>query len=341
VTALPSPSEPERFLAEARRLAAREAWPELARACDEGWHPEWVTEFPELAVLRAESELRVGAPQAARSCLLLGIPVLERRADAANLRRAINLLGAAHFELGDLADAEAAFQRALELANLDGDHLLIARATNNLGSIVNIRAQHEAALAFYQLAIPAYQRLGSALGLATTHHNMAITYRDIDQLDEADRCELRAIEFAREAGSVQLLAVARAGRAELALRKGDARTAEAGARLAVSEYAGIPDPVGEADALRIVGSARTAAGEPDRALQALDRAVELATTHASALIEAECRRGRAEAYGALGRLPEARTDAAASIAVFERLGATADAAALHAWVARLGQSGPI
>ena len=144
---MPSPSEPERFLAEARHLAAREAWQDLARELEARWDPAWVAGYPELAVLRAEAELRTGEPRAARHCLLLGIPVLERRCDAANLRRAINLLGAAHFELGDLDEAEAAFQRALELANLDGDQLLISRATNNLGSIVNIRAQHEAALA--------------------------------------------------------------------------------------------------------------------------------------------------------------------------------------------------
>ncbi|HMV32260.1 MAG TPA: tetratricopeptide repeat protein, partial [Gemmatimonadales bacterium] len=181
-------------------------------------------------VAAAERELRQGLLRPARERLLAALPVLER-GDAAVYRRAVNMLGAAHFELGELAEASAAFARALELANHAGDALVLGRACNNLGMIANVTGRREEALTQYQLAIPAYQRVGSTAGLAETCHNLAITYRDLGQYDPADRYERRAIGYAREAGNQRLLAMAHVGRGDLSLRRGEAAVAEAGARL--------------------------------------------------------------------------------------------------------------
>jgi tetratricopeptide (TPR) repeat protein len=260
---------------------------------------------------------------------------IERAADGAALRRAANLLGAAHFELGELDAARAAFERAVELASGDGDDFLVARATNSLGAIANIRGEHGRALSLYQLAIPMHQRIGSAIGLAESWHNMAITYRDVRNLGEADECERRAMEYAREAGSARLAAMAQAGRAELSLLRGDPELAHAGARRAASEYAAVPDPIGEADALRLAGAARLASGAVAEAVEALDRAVALARTHESALVEAEALRARAEARAAAGERAGAISDAEGAVALFERLGATEERATAAALLERM------
>jgi tetratricopeptide (TPR) repeat protein len=165
---------------------------------------------------------------------------------------------------------------------------------------------------------------------------MAITFRDVRQLDQADEYERRAIEFARAAGSQRLLAMARVGRAELSLLRGDARVAEAAARVALAEYGAIPDPAGEADALRLIGAACATLGAPVQALAALNDAVELAAEHGSALVEAEARRTRAEILEAAGKRPEARADAAAAIAIFDRLGAASEREMLERWTRSLG-----
>lgn len=313
------------LLSGARALAARGDW-EALRA----WlaaAPARATGSAELTLLLAEAELRLGEPARARARLDDVIPALARVGDRPAHRRALNLLGAARFEIGDLEGedgAEEAFSLALELANADGDAVLMARATNNLGAIANIRGRRDAALAMYQLAVPAYQRIGSAVGLAESFHNMAITYRDARQMERADECERRAIEFAREAGSARLLAMARAGRAELSLLRGDARLADAGASRAAAEYGAIPDPVGEADALRLVGAARAALGDVREALRVLERAVRLAHEHGSALIEGEALRTRAELHLSVGEPSRARIDAEGARAIFIRLGAVGE-----------------
>ena len=311
----PMPDEPLRT---ARARAAAGAWAEVRALLYR--ESEAARASAELTTLLGEALLRTGHAREARSWLDEALPRLERSGDRAALRRVVNLAGAAGFELGDVSAAEQHFGRALELGRADGDDLLVARATNNLGAIADLRGQRREALALFQLALPAYQRLGHPLGLAQSWHNMAIAYRHLGEAGSADECELRAIEFAREAESRQLAAMAQVGRAELTLARGDAALAAAQARRAAHEFAEIPDPAREADALRLAGTAALATGNLSAAHEATDRAVALAEAHGSALIEAESRRARALVRRRAGDAEGARADGRRAAELFERLG---------------------
>ncbi|MBA2459290.1 MAG: tetratricopeptide repeat protein [Gemmatimonadales bacterium] len=322
----------------------------LAAARAHAAHGDWVAvrdslqgrvdtaAHPAVRLLSAEAELRLGNFRGARDMLEHTVPALERGRAGPSVLQAINMLGAAYFELGELPQAEAAFSRALELAHAASAELVMARATNNLGLIANIRGSPVEALARYRLAVPLYQRIGHPRGLAESFHNMAISFRDLRQLDEADSHERRAIEFAREGESPQLLAMARAGRAELSLLRGEPHVAEAEARRAVEDYGAVDDPVGQADALRVVGLARLALGAPKDAMAALDQSVELASAHGSALVEAEGRRARAELLAAAGRIGQARADAETAADLYRRIGAETERAAVTAWCKGLTDS---
>ena len=314
-----TPRPADHLIATARAHASAGAWGTVRALLSE--HAADARMHPELTTMLAEAHLRARHPRDAGAWLGETLPLLERGGDRAELRRALNLLGAAHFELGELVDAEAAFGRALELGRVEGDDLLVARATNNLALIADIRAQREEALALLQLAVPAYQRLGHARGLAETYHNMAIAYRHLGQLERADEHERRAIEFATEAGSVRLAAMARVGRAEVSLRRGDAPLAGAAARFAAREFAAIPDPVMEADALRLCAVAATLEGRHGEGRTLADRALELARAHGNALIEAEALRARAEISVHEGQLDAALEDAEAAMAILVRMDA--------------------
>lgn len=318
------------LLDHARAQAAAGAWGDVrallsARAAE-------LREHPELTTLLAEAHLRARQPRDAGAWLDSAMPSLERRGDPAALRRAVNLLGAANFELGELRDAESAFGRAVELGRIEDDDLLVARATNNLGLIADVRGQRAEALQLFRLAIPAYQRLGHARGLAETYHNMAIAYRHLDALEDADECERRAIEFATEAGSRRLAAMARVGRAELSLMQGDPALAGAAARIAAREFAALPDPVMEADALRLCALASIRHGDLAEVRPMLERAITLASTHGNALIEAEALRTRAELALVEHDRPAALADARAALAILERLDAVEETEALASWI---------
>ena len=317
---------------DARALRARGAWSELSALLDD--HIGEVRNQPDLANLRGETYLRAGSPRESRAWFADSLAVIERRGDPSALRRAINMIGVADFQLGELDAAGPEFERALELGQQDGDDLLVARATNNLGMIANIRAQRDRALGLYSIAIAAYQRLGDVLGLAECHHNMAITFRDAGDLERADEHELRAIEFARDADNRMLLAQALLGRAEISYRNGDVAFAEAAALRAAADFASLPEPIQESDALRLVGVAALAQGKLEVAQKSLDAALRLARTQGGALNEAEILQARSALHCRAGDRKRMREDALAAIAIFERLQAHHDKEMLSDWLER-------
>lgn len=324
--------------ARAASLARSGAWPEVASLFGQHADAE-LRASPELVALRAESLMRTGQPLEAREWLAAAMPSLRDGADRVTVRRATNLLGAAHFSLGELDEARGAFERALDLGREDGDDLTVARATNNLAALANLQGERELALSLYHLALTAYQRLGNALGLAQSLHNLAITLRDLGRFGEADECERRAIEYARQAGSASLVSIARLGRAEVSLRVGDAALAEAGARHAARSFAVLGDPINEADALRLMGSALVAQGRHGDAQAALETAVGVARGHGAALIEAESLRAWAELCARRGDAEGRMRNGEAALVIFERLEALGDAAALRQWLAAAAPCG--
>ncbi|HEU4721634.1 MAG TPA: tetratricopeptide repeat protein [Gemmatimonadaceae bacterium] len=318
---------PDDLTSRARALAVAGEWPEVVRLL--GGLATGVGGTSELQLLRAEALTRVGDARAASAWLREIIPALVSRGDRASHRRALNLLGAASFYLGRLEEASDAFAAALEMASEEDDLLIFARATNNLGMIENLRGHHESALGHYRLAVPTYQRLGQRRGLAESYHNIAITYRDIGSLSEADEYERRAIDYAAEGIAPRVAAMGMIGRAEIALRRGDPQFARGTAERAAAELERLHDPVNEADAHRLTASAEAALGRFSDAERAFDRALGIARTGGHALIEAEALRDRAHAYLKQGRRADARRDADAAMALFARLGATKEIDALR------------
>ncbi|MDZ4865162.1 MAG: tetratricopeptide repeat protein [Gemmatimonadota bacterium] len=318
------------LLERARAIAARGEWGGVRLLLAEC--REVPDSAPALLLLLAESDLRTGFLPEARTLLQLVVPRLAGGADKTSYRRAINMLGAAAFELGLLDEAEQQFQLSLALANGAGDYRTVGHATNNLGMIANIRGEFDKALSLYQLAVPAFQRVGYVVGLGETNHNMALSLREMGALELADKQERRAIAFAREAGNARLLAIAHVGRAELSLRRGEPAVAEAGARLGAEQYAAIPDAIGEADALRVAGAARLVLGEVVQAAKALDRAVALAEEHGSALIEAESRGTRARLFASRQEWDLVRRDVECAAVLYRQLGADRDREALERWL---------
>lgn len=314
-------------LASARERATAGAWREVATLLAS--RVEARCGLSEDSVLFAEAILYLGEERRAQELLRVMLSDTAAKADPTLLRRAVNMLGVASFALGELDDAESALTAALEMATRDDDPALLAKASNNLGAIANLKGRYEDALWHYRLALPTLQRVGDRRRLAQAYHNIGITCRDTGELEESDEHELRAIEYAIETGDTRLAAMGRVGRAELALRRGDAALAETTARLAREEFERIGDPLNESDALRVIGAACGAQQRYQPALDAFDRALEIAQTRGHALNQAETLRDRAQVYFAQGQIVPARADARSAIAIFDRLGATRERDALR------------
>jgi tetratricopeptide (TPR) repeat protein len=325
-----TPEYDERIV-QARRLAATGAWRD-ARAMLAPLERSAPVDVPaELLLLRGETLLRLGELADARHWLLQSLDVVVARHDRITERALWNQLGVSCFAMGELDAAERAFLEALRMGKQEGDDLLIARATNNLGAIANVRGQRDLAVAHFHLAIPAFQRLGEARGLAETYHHLALSAREMGQLDDSEEYERRVIEYATFARVPRMIAMAETGLAETCLLGGDAVLSERRAIEAARRFEELNDPANQADALRLAGAARAAQGRFSEASDTLDRAVEIARAHDVAIVEAEALWERAKSQAALGDLARAGADANGALAIFERLG-SALAAPVREWV---------
>ena len=323
----------ESACAAARQRAAAGAWREVVSILEP--HVSTGRVSGEDSLLFAEALVRSGEQRRALEFLRAVVPVLAAGADRRVHRKGVNMTGVAAFAVGELEEARAALNVALDLATRDDDPRLLAQATNNLGAIANLEGRFEDALWHYRLALPMLQRLGQPRMLAEAYHNLAITCRDTGELDEADEHERRAIEHASDGNAPRLLAMGRVGRAEVALRRGDAILAEATARVASEEFRRHDDPQNEADALRLVGAACSAQQRYADALDAFERALTIARGRGHALNEAETLRDRVEVWMGRGDVSSALGDADAALALFGRLGAARERESLERRVAGL------
>lgn len=321
-------------LSKVASMATRGAWDEVRAFLAQEGEGE-VAARPELAALYGESLLRTGDPQAAHAWFAPRLATLARGANRSAARRAVNLAGAAAFEIGALDEAQSQFADALQMAERDGDLLLVARATNNLALVASVRGERDVALTYYTLAIPVYQRVGNARGLAETFHNMAITLREGGQLERAEEAEREALDHARDINNARLAAFIELGRAELMLRRGDPEYAAFAAGRAADEFARLGDPAFEADGLRLAGIAWERLGARVAAAEALQHAVSLSTVAGNARVAAECQ-------VALARHLEVESPARARLLLLEareafiRLGALEKAAQAEAWLSARG-----
>lgn len=291
---------------------------------------------PAFALASAEAALRVGQPAEARRWATTAAEAPARFLSPTARAQAANFAGAATLALGDLAAAERHFSAALELAHGAEYDLGAARALNNLAIVADIRGRREDALSLYESALPLYQRLGHQAGLAGALHNMALALRRLRRLEQADACEQRAAEFAREAGEARVVEASRVGRAEILLLRGDMLLAEASAARAAAAFGALGQRAYQADALRVVGVARLRRNEAASALAPSDAAVALARHAHDQLILAECLLGRALVRQALADRESARADTVEAVALFEALGALEPLAEARETLRRLG-----
>ncbi len=306
------------LLMTARAAAGRGAWGDVRATLEQD--RDRTARDGSRAMLMGEACLRTGDPTTATTWLAHAAPLLTRSGDRPAHRTVVNMQGAAAFALGTLDHAADRFGEALEMALADGDALLTARATNNLGAIDALRGDADRAIAAYQLAIPAYQRMGHALGLAESWHNLGISYRSRGELDAADDAERRAIEYATEVGNPRLAAMAQVGRAEVALRRGDASWARAMAQRAGADFASLPDYLLESDALRVHADACARMGSAIEADRSIARALELSREHGHLTQEAQALQTQAQILLARGDGDGARREGTLAHEAFRRLG---------------------
>jgi tetratricopeptide (TPR) repeat protein len=285
------------------------------------------------ALLAAEMYGRLGEHDTADEWAGRALDLARRSLDRPAELRAAHLRGAIAWQRGAVEAAEEHFQHALELARTLHDAEVEARAFNNIGILQHLRVAPEAGLANFQVALAAYQQAGNARGMAETHHNMAISWRVLGNGARASDAADEAVRLARQVDDPTLLGLTLIGRAEAHLVLGDASLASVELDQAAAAYDSVHFAAGVPEVKRVQAAVARARSDPSAAKTLLLEATELGRLGAPLHTQAEIARDLGETLSVLADRTEARAAWARALALFERLGASRDAAALKALLA--------
>lgn len=312
-----------------RSLAQGRQWQTLVELASEVPESELLGE-PEAAFHYADALHRVGRPNDSLDLALRLEAAVRPRASRSLTLNLVNVVGICLYEMGRNPEAEERFGELLELASEWDDEDFAARAYHNIAMISFIRGRRDLALTYFNRALATYRRLGRTRGLAQSHHNLAICYRDLGLVHDADAHCQKAIQLAQSAGSEDVIALAESERAYLRARSGDGVLAEALATRALGRFDRIGDPLGRAEATRVLAAAARTRGDEELAAERLEEALAVARAHADPMLRAEIQRDR----GLLLRDregPAAAREALADAADhFAMVGAAAEAEAMRA-----------
>jgi tetratricopeptide (TPR) repeat protein len=304
----------------ARSLAAaghHAAVVEYLDACDRAD----VEDSPTLALLYGIAQARLGRHDAGLRWLKLALDQARKRDEHAVERHALNARGAIALVSGRIDEAADYCTQALMAASRDGDHATTGRASNNLGIISGMRGRYAEAISSWELAIAAFHRAGLRQGVAECQANIAIAYRYQRALDRSLAAADEAVAEAQQSGDETLFATTLRGRAETKVQRGEIEPARRELDRVREIRGRLPDPVGEAEDLRVAALILLADGQIARAEKALREVMGRAELHGRPQLLAEGTRDLALVLRAAGRQAEAWTTARAAKAAFARIGA--------------------
>ncbi|HEU4457106.1 MAG TPA: tetratricopeptide repeat protein [Longimicrobium sp.] len=329
-----APGGPDALADEVRALAQRREWPgvaELAGALPEGA----LLADVEVAFHYADALWHLGDVPRALDVAERIEPRVRHGGGRRLLLHLLNVIGICLFRQGRGDGARRRWAELLERAARWDDVEFVGRSCNNLGMLANLGGRHDEALGLYGRAVAAYSRIGFVHGLAQTHHNLALSYRDLGFPERADAHLRRAIRLARRAGLDDVVGLAESERAMLLVKAGEAALAEVLAGQAAERFERARDPLGRAEALRVRAAAARADARPAEAAAWLDEALSAADADADPFLRAEVQRDRGVLLRDQGRPAEARAALCEGVDLFERVGAVHELEAARSLLAGL------
>src|SRR5437879_914907 len=299
---------------------------ELRSLSDQGRHRDVLERLQQLpltslegrtafALIAAEAHGRLGAYDEARRWTELALVVARSRGERQAELRARNFEGAIAIRRGAVDEAER------QLAGGTQDHAMQARCLNNFGIIAFLRGDPQAALASYQLALAAYQQAGLVRGMAETHHNIGISWRELRDHRRALEAADQAVRLATQLKDDSLVGLALTGRAEIHLAMDDGALAAAELERAAAAYQRVQVRAGLVEVWRLQAGVARTRGDLAEALRLLRQAAALAKQQGTAETLSQVERDLGTVLEARGDRAGARAAWQRALAIYQRLGA--------------------
>src|SRR5437016_1435071 len=288
---------------------------------------------PMLALLCGIGHSRLGRLDVGQQWAMVALSRARVLGDRTLEVRGLNVCGAIALERGGISEATSFFTRAQEEAMQDNDMATLGRCANNLGIIANMQGDYGRAVGAYTRAIAAYQAAGYDQGVAESHHNLGIAYREQGHLDDAMQAADTAVREAERLGDRRLKAQALAGRAEIRAVRGEPELAVREVEGALAVHRELQEAVLETEDLRILAVVLGMRGQTADAQGMFRDAIDRATEHGRPLLVALAQRDLSYLLAREGQFADARDVAHAARATFHRLGARVEIEKLDALLA--------
>lgn len=234
--------------------------------------------------------------EAVLDCAEAALAISTASDDPAGTAHALNLLGGARQERGELEEAAELHRSAYRHAQAVGDYEIIAMTQMNLGVVANIQGNLHAARESYAAALDGFRATGNQSYMPFVLNNLGMLYTDLGRWDEAERHYAEAMEVCERTGNMSARISVEVNRAELALARDDFDAA----RRACDAAFELIQRTGETRALgdlhKHYGILHRDTGDLWRAENHLGRAAAIADERQDLLLAAETAREQAELF---------------------------------------------
>src|SRR6266852_3131601 len=281
-------------------------------------------EDPTLALLYGIAQARLGRHEQGLQWIDRALNRARQLPEHGVERHALNARGAIALVSGNLTEAADFCTQALMAASRDGDHATTGRASNNLGIISHLRGRHAEAISSWEIAAAAHHRAGMQAGVADCMHNLANAYREQGALDKALATADQAVAAAEASHDAALHAVTLRGRAEIRAVRSEPELARRELDRIRVIRGQMPDPVAEAEDLRILALVLAVENQLPRAEKSLREVIGRAELHERLLLQGEATRDLAIVLRRAGRTAEAQAAAQSAKGIFARMGAESE-----------------
>ena len=197
----------------------------------------------------------------------------------------------ARHQRGALDEAVALYEQALAITNRNGaDAKLRCMIHQNLGTVANIRGDHEEALRLYLASLAGYRSLDLDSYVAQVLINIGVIHTDLRRWRAADNAYAEAMAICVARGETALQTMVEVNRAEMWLARRDMDRARAAcdAALALAEQTG--NVHARSETYKHYGVLSRETGQFAEAEEYLARARQIAESHSNLLL---ARGGRA------------------------------------------------
>jgi eukaryotic-like serine/threonine-protein kinase len=216
------------------------------------------------------------ARRAVDDYLVRALVLYKRSRDQYGQAESVNALGVGYGRLGQTADAEEQYRKAVELRRAVGNRRGVATSLRNLASVVSMRGEFAAANAHLDEARALYEALGDRAGLAATENEVGLLAEERGDYPLALAAFRRALQAWQQSGDDYHSAEALNSIGYAHFQLGAYDNAQVFWQQAADAFAALRDQTGIVRTAQNLGLLDIARGRWDEARKRLEQSLEQA-----------------------------------------------------------------